>query len=150
MKLPKLFAFVLFAALSTSGLADNHHVENDGYNVMLDMVLRPVSLAGTVIGAGLFVGLSPLTALASIPQPHDAFEKLADTIVCKPAKYTFVRPVGDYRYDEGCRHPVPAPVAQIVPAAAPAPVVSEPAPEYQPPQDTNQKIDAMFKKEMMK
>lgn len=147
MKLRKWVVLALLSTLATPGFAYNHQAEGDGYDVMLDLVLRPVSLVGTIIGAGVFVGVSPLTALAAIAPPHDAFEQLGDTIVCKPFKYTFDRPVGDYRYDKGCQRP---PVAQPVVRAAPKPMVAEPAPEYQPPQDTNEKIDAIFKKEMMK
>lgn len=150
MKLRKWVVLALFSVFAAPGFAYDHQVEGDGYDVMMDMVLRPVSLVATVIGAGVFVGVSPLTALATIPPPHDAFEKLADTIICKPAKYTFYRRVGDYRYDEGCQRAVQPPVAQPVVMAAPKPVAAEPAPEYQPPQDTNKKIDAIFQKEMMK
>lgn len=149
MKLGKLFVFVLCAALAVPSFADNHKVESDGYDVMMDMILRPVGLAATIIGGGIFVGVSPLTAMAAIPAPHDAFEKLADTIVCKPAKWTFVRPSGDYRYDEGCAGKV-QPVAY-----QPTPPVVEPSkpvvnPPVQYPHDTNKKIDTIFKKRMMK
>ena len=103
MKLVKSFVFVLLLAISSSSFAEGTAVsEVDGYDVMIDAVfLRPLGFVGTVVGSALFVGLSPLVAIASIPAPHDAFEKLADTIVVKPAKYTFVRPVGDYDYNEG-------------------------------------------------
>ncbi|MGR9087079.1 MAG: hypothetical protein ACU841_08400 [Gammaproteobacteria bacterium] len=150
MKLRKWVVLVLFSTLATPGFAYDHKGESDGYDVMMDLILRPVGLAGTLIGAGVFVGVSPLTALASIPSPHDAFEKLGDTLVCKPFKYTFYRKVGDYRYDEGCARPDQPPAPQPVVRAEPKPVISEPAPEYQPPSDTNKKIDAIFKREMMK
>ena len=103
MKLVKSFAFVLLLAISSSSFAEGTTTsEPDGYDVMMDAVfLRPLGFVGTMVGSALFVGLSPLVAVASIPAPHDAFEKLADTIVVKPAKYTFVRPVGDYDYNEG-------------------------------------------------
>jgi hypothetical protein len=147
MKLRKLFVFVLFTFMAAPGFADHQKVESDGYDVMIDMILRPVGIAATLIGAGVYVGVSPLTAIATIPRPHDAFEKLADTIVCKPFKWTFMRPSGDYRYNEGCA-PKPRPVVyQPVPVAVPPrPVVSEPA--VTP--DVNKRIDAIFKREMMK
>ncbi|WP_305907270.1 hypothetical protein Q9L42_016825 [Methylomarinum sp. Ch1-1] len=94
--------FLAGAMLSSSASFAEQDREADGYDVMLDAVIvRPLSFVGLVTGSALFVGLSPLTAIASIPAPHDAFELLADTIVVKPAKYTFVRPVGDYDYNEG-------------------------------------------------
>jgi hypothetical protein len=150
MKLLKSFAFVLFAALAAPGFADNHQVESDGYDVMMDMILRPVGIAATIIGAGVYIGASPLTAIATIPKPHDAFEKLADTIVCKPFKWTFLRPSGDYRYDEGCAGKAQPVAYQSAPPVVepPKPVVTEPPVQY--PEDTNKKIDAIFKKEMMK
>jgi hypothetical protein len=148
MKLYKLFFFALLIVMAAPGFADHHQkVESDGYDVMIDMILRPVGIAATLIGAGAYVGVSPLTAIATIPRPHDAFVKLADTIVCKPFKWTFMRPSGDYRYNEGCA-PKPRPVVyQPVPVAVPPrPVVSEPAAIP----DVNKKIDTIFKREMMK
>ena len=150
MKLRKLFVFALFAALAAPGFADNQKVESDGYDVMIDMILRPVGIAATIIGAGAYIGVSPLTAIATIPKPHDAFEKLADTIVCKPFKWTFLRPSGDYRYDEGCARKVQPVAYQPAPPVVipPKPVVAEPPVQYD--QNTNKEIDAIFKKEMMK
>jgi hypothetical protein len=128
MKKRKLFVFVLFAALAAPGFADNQKVESDGYDVMIDMLLRPVGIAGTIIGAGVFVGTSPLTALASIPAPHDAFAKLGNTIVCKPFKWTFLRPSGDYRYDKDCASKTYPMAYQPAPPAVELskPVVTEP------------------------
>jgi hypothetical protein len=150
MKLLKSFVFVLFAALAAPGYADSSTVESDGYDVMIDMILRPVGFAATLIGAGIFVGTSPLTGLASIPAPHDAFEKLGNTIVCKPFKWTFLRPSGNYRYDEDCARKVRPVAFQPAPPVIKPPkaVVTEPPVQY--PQDTNKKLDTLFKKEMMK
>ena len=147
MKKIRSLVLLLSVAFATPVLAQTQQrVESDGYDVMMDIFLRPVGLAGTVVGAGLFVGLSPVTALAAIPAPHDAFEKLANTIICKPYKWTFVRPVGDYEYDGDCSPPPPAPmpVVQSV-EPAPAPV---PPPVEQP--SINKKLDRIFEKEMMK
>ncbi|MFZ2171457.1 MAG: hypothetical protein WAW61_17685 [Methylococcaceae bacterium] len=150
MKLRKLFVFALFTALAAPSFAGYQKVEGDGYDVMIDMILRPVGFAATLIGAGIYVGVSPLTAISTIPRPHDAFEKLADTIVCKPFKWTFMRPSGDYRYDEGCARKVRPVAYQPAPPVVepPKPVVSSPEPPVPP--DVNKKIDAIFKKEMMK
>lgn len=144
MKWLKSFVLVLSAVIAVPGFADTHKVESDGYDVMMDMVLRPVGFVATIIGAGVFVGVSPLTAMAAIPEPHDAFEKLADTLVCKPAKWTFSRPVGDYRYDEGC-HSATRQTAAVQPRPT-----TQPEAAVQLPHDTNKKIDGIFKKQMMK
>jgi hypothetical protein len=62
---------------------------------IIDVVLfRPVGLITTVAGAGLFVVISPFTALASISHPHDAFKKAANLLVIPPGKFTFDRPFG--------------------------------------------------------
>jgi hypothetical protein len=63
---------------------------------LLDILIyRPIGLAATLAGIGLFVGISPLTALASIPRPHDAFPQAFDILINTPGAYTFVRPLGD-------------------------------------------------------
>jgi hypothetical protein len=63
---------------------------------LLDILIyRPIGLAATLAGVGIFLGISPLTALASVPRPHDAFPQAFDILVNTPAAYTFVRPLGD-------------------------------------------------------
>ena len=147
----KLCFFTLFAALTVPSFADNNVVESDGYDYMGEMFIRPFGIATTIIGAGVYVGISPLTALFMIPKPHDSFVMLADTLVCQPFKWTFMRPIGDYEYKEGCARKV-QPVAAVYQTAPPVveppkPVVTEPQVQY--PQN-NKQIDAIFKKEMMK
>lgn len=59
------------------------------------LVYRPTGLLATIIGTAIFIGVSPFTALASIPAPHDAFHKTANIFIVAPANYTFSRPLGD-------------------------------------------------------
>ena len=89
--------FVLLSVLFCSVIAHSQSVEEtDPGFVLLDVLLyRPVGFAVTIIGTGAFIGLSPLTALASIPAPHDAFAKTAKILILAPAAYTFIRPIGD-------------------------------------------------------
>jgi hypothetical protein len=89
--------FILLSVMCSSSVAHSQSVEQtDPGFVLLDVLLyRPVGLAVTIIGTGLFIGMSPLTALASIPAPHDAFVKTSKILILAPADYTFVRPVGD-------------------------------------------------------
>jgi hypothetical protein len=87
---------ILSAATFCCAIAHSQNVEeiNPGY-ILLDIVLyRPAGFVVTVIGAGVFIGVSPLTALSSIPAPHDAFVKTGNILVMAPGAYTFVRPLG--------------------------------------------------------
>jgi hypothetical protein len=61
-----------------------------GEQMALDFILvRPLSLVGTVIGLGVFVVSTPFCALAwNCIDP-------ARRLVIEPAKYTFVRDLGD-------------------------------------------------------
>jgi len=89
--------FVLVSLTSCSTLAPSRNVEEvqPGFVMMDVLFYRPVGLIATVVGTGLYVGISPFTALASIPEPHDAFVKTGKILVLSPANYTFVRPLGD-------------------------------------------------------
>ena len=58
----------------------------------VDMLLvRPVSLAATAVGTGLFVVSLPFSLLGM--NTGDA----ADRLVVEPGKYTFVRPLGNFQ-----------------------------------------------------
>lgn len=64
-------------------------------NLLTDViVVRPVGLIGTLVGGGLFMGLSPLIAIANITPPHNAFERVSAVLIGVPYNYTFVRPLG--------------------------------------------------------
>jgi hypothetical protein len=150
MKLRKLFVFALFAVLAAPGFADNQKVESDGFDVIVEMPVRAFTFGSMVGGFLVFAAISPLTGLMTIPPPHDAFPKLWDILVCQPAKYTFRRPIGDYRYDEGCARKVQAVVYQPARPVVELPKTVATEPPVQYPDDTNKKIDTLFKKEMMK
>ena len=83
--------------MSCSAVAQSQSVEKtDPGFVLLDVLIyRPVGLVATLVGTAVFVGVSPLTALASIPEPHDAFAKISNILILFPGAYTFVRPLGD-------------------------------------------------------
>ena len=53
------------------------------------MVVRPLSLAGTVLGTAIFIVALPFNALTL------NFKDPARRLILEPAKYTFVRPLGD-------------------------------------------------------
>jgi len=101
MKFFKLLFLVTTILISSNSFAAEPR-KADGYDVLADtLIVRPLSFVGMIVGSALYAGLSPLTAIATIPAPHNAFKLLADVLIIKPAKYTFNRPVGDYNYNEG-------------------------------------------------
>lgn len=53
------------------------------------VIVRPVGLVATVLGAGLFVLQLPLSMIQGVP-PSDPAQKL----VVEPAEFTFKRPLG--------------------------------------------------------
>jgi hypothetical protein len=59
------------------------------------LIYRPIGIVATVVGAGVFTAISPLTAIAQISPPHDAFNKTADILILGPGRFTFDRPVGN-------------------------------------------------------
>ena len=83
--------------ISSAAATQSQSVEqSDPGFVLLDIILyRPVGLVATILGTAAFIGLSPLTAFASIPAPHDAFAKTSKILILAPAAYTFIRPLGD-------------------------------------------------------
>jgi len=89
--------FILVSIMSCSTVPQSQRVEEvqPGFVILDVLFYRPGGLIATVIGTGVFIGMSPLTALASIPAPHDAFVKTGKILILSPATYTFVRPVGD-------------------------------------------------------
>jgi hypothetical protein len=56
------------------------------------VVLRPLGLVATVIGAGLF----PAAALVSVPGGRDSVEEAWELFVLVPGKAVFQRPLGEF------------------------------------------------------
>jgi hypothetical protein len=61
-----------------------------------ELIIRPAWFVGTVFGAVIFIAGSPISGLASIPEPHDAFKITYEDFVEKPFNFTFRRPLGDW------------------------------------------------------
>ncbi len=88
-----LIAFI-FGLLSITGTSpafagDTDNEEAQGPSMVLDALLvRPMGVAGTALGTVFFIGSLPFTILGgNVPEA-------ADALVVKPARYTFVRPLG--------------------------------------------------------
>ena len=73
------------------------------------MLLRPFGLAFTALGTGLFLGTSPLAAIADLAAPNDALLHSGEALVVAPAAFTFLRPLGDFRYQLNGVYPNPEP-----------------------------------------
>jgi hypothetical protein len=76
--------------------------------ILADLVLlRPFGLAITAMGAGLFLGTSPLAAIADFAAtPHDALQRSGEALVLAPAAFTFTRPLGEFSYQLNGVYPV--------------------------------------------
>jgi hypothetical protein len=73
--------------------------EADSGGMLADLFLvRPLSLAGTVLGTAVFLVALPFTL------PSGSVEKTADAFVAHPFEYTFNRPLGDFNHCGATRH----------------------------------------------
>ena|GEM_PF-577515 len=74
---------------------------------LAEIVLRPIGAISNIVGLGLFVAASPITMLASIQEPHDAVANSFNGFVLAPYRYTFRRPIGEYRFRVNTEEIVP-------------------------------------------
>lgn len=65
-------------------------------NVWPELILRPVGVLSSAIGAGFFLATLPFAAIANIQEPHDAFDHTYEAFIKTPVRFTFVRPIGKY------------------------------------------------------
>ena len=80
-----VLAVGLGSAASSSAAEESNPLE-----VAADaMVVRPACLVATVVGSAVFVVALPAALISK------SVKKTADTLVVKPAKATFTRPLGD-------------------------------------------------------
>ncbi len=87
----KLLTAVCVLAVGLSGAAYASEYNNTGpLTVATDAVLiRPACFVATVVGSAVFVVALPIATISK------SVKKTADTLVSKPAKATFTRPLGD-------------------------------------------------------
>jgi len=89
----KLIAFLMIFALITSAVPVMAG-EIDEADIIADaLVVRPVSFAATVVGSVIFVVALPFSI------PSGSVGTVGQEIVVAPAKYTFIRPMGDFDYN---------------------------------------------------
>jgi hypothetical protein len=86
----KLITAVCAAAILSMGANTVSAASDDDLKMAADtLVVRPVCLVATVVGTGLFVVSLPITAISR------SVRKSAHTLVVRPARATFTRPLGD-------------------------------------------------------
>ena len=78
---------------STTEIDDSSPTTKD---ILSELIIRPVAVIASATGLALFVIASPVSGLASIPEPHDAFKTTWDDFVVTPYHFAFRRPLGDY------------------------------------------------------
>ena len=86
----KLITIICAAAILSMGANTASAASDDDLKVAADtLVVRPVCLAATIIGSGLFVISLPIAALSH------SVKKTAHVLVVRPARATFTRHLGD-------------------------------------------------------
>jgi hypothetical protein len=89
MKTKLITALCAIAMLSMSANTASAAADDDLKVAADTLVVRPVCLAATIIGSGLFVISLPIAALSH------SVKKTAHYLVVRPARATFTRPLGD-------------------------------------------------------
>jgi hypothetical protein len=77
-------AIVLIAASGPAFAADAENIPVDV------LIIRPITLVGTVLGTALFVVSLPFSI------PSGSVKMTARKLIVKPFKYTFTRPLGEF------------------------------------------------------
>ena len=81
---------MLFVSSASAGMYDAVEPEPSGGAMLADMVLiRPAMLVGTAVGLVSFIVTLPFSALGG------NVDQAGKKMVLEPAKYTFVRPLGE-------------------------------------------------------
>ena len=87
----KLVTTVCVLVVTLGSIASSSTSEHSGpLTVATDaVVIRPACFVATVLGSAMFVVALPVAVLSK------SVKKTADTLIAKPAKATFTRPIGD-------------------------------------------------------
>jgi len=96
-----LLLALCFYLLHSPAMAEENPQSPGFWDTLPEVMLRPMGVVASAAGVAFFVAGSPFTALASIPEPHDAFTQTFDAFVKTPYRLTFRRPLGDYRLEIG-------------------------------------------------
>lgn len=94
-----MIAVILMSCSVGPVMADRPAEQTEVAGMLPELILRPVGVLGSAFGAGLFLFTSPVIALATIPEPHDALRQTFHDFVVVPYRYTFRRPLGNYQME---------------------------------------------------
>ena len=84
------FGSLSMATSAAAGETYDFNAKPSAGEILIDiLVMRPVMLVGTVVGAAAFIVSLPFSALGG------NVGDTAETLVVEPAEYTFLRPLGD-------------------------------------------------------
>ncbi|SPE51822.1 conserved exported hypothetical protein [Verrucomicrobia bacterium] len=87
-----LLCVLAIGSLSVTPARANNDYNHDMFTVVADTVIvRPGCFAATIIGSAFFVVTLPIAAASK------SVKKTAHTLVLTPGKFTFTRPLGEFR-----------------------------------------------------
>lgn len=92
----------LLAAGSAPAMAVEDYVspaESGGKMLADAFIVRPISLAGSIVGVAVFLVTLPFTLATQ------SADEAAKSLVADPLEYTFNRPLGDFDHCGAQRHP---------------------------------------------
>lgn len=82
--------FISFVLILTS--TPVYAAEDEGFLVVMDTVVaRPLGIVSLVVGTAAFVVAMPFAATSG------TINKTADSLIGEPFRFTFTRPLGDFR-----------------------------------------------------
>ena len=87
----RLIASLLMLVVMSAARAGDTVTGDQATDMVVDaVVMRPLGLVATVLGAALTVVALPFTI------PSGSVEQSAQAFIVRPAEYTFKRPLGDF------------------------------------------------------
>jgi hypothetical protein len=81
-------------------------MEDKGANMLLDVaIVRPLELATSIVGIGIWVIALPFTIPSDIIGRSDSTRQSGVQFVGNPLEYTFARPLGEWHFCGADMHP---------------------------------------------
>lgn len=96
-----IYLLLALCLLQTPAMAGESRQSPGFWDILPEIIIRPMGVVASAAGVAFFVAGSPFTALASITEPHDAFSHTFDAFVKTLYRLTFRCPLGDYSLEIG-------------------------------------------------